>query len=56
MILKDILGLINCEFNLYIRGIKLINNYGEIIPRDLANCKIEKIEFTDALDIYLLEC
>jgi len=56
MKLRDIVDLIDCEYNMYIRGIKLINNKGEVIPRDLLNCDIEKIDFTDAIDIYLLEC
>ncbi len=56
MKLKDIVGLINCEFNIYIRGIKLIDNKSEPIPRDLLNCDIEKIDFSDYIDIYLVEC
>lgn len=56
MKLRDIVGLIDCEFNMYIRGIKLINNRIEPIPRDLLNCDIEKIDFSDVIDIYLKEC
>ena len=56
MTLREIRPLINSEFNLYIRGIKLINNFKYELPRDILNCKVEKIEFTDAIDIYLLEC
>ncbi len=55
MTLREIRPLINCEFNLYIRGIKLINNANCKIPRDILNCYIEKIEFSDYIDIYLIE-
>ena len=55
MKLKEIIGLIDGEFNMYIRGIKLINNRIEKIPRDLMNCDIEKIDFSDYIDLYLKE-
>lgn len=56
MKLRDIRPLIDCEFNMYIRGIKLINNKDYKLPRDLLNCDIKKIDFSDTIDIYLVEC
>ena len=38
MTLREIRPLINCEFNLYIRGIKLIDNANYELPRDILNC------------------
>ncbi len=55
MTLREIRPLINCEFNLYIRGIKLIDNANYELPRDILDCYVEKIEFSDYIDIYLIE-
>ena len=55
MYLRDIVDIIDGDFNMYIRGIELINNREESIPRDLLNCKVDKISFSDLIDIYLVE-
>lgn len=53
--LREIVDNIDGDFNMYIRGIKLIDNRREPIPRDLLNCKVNKISFSDLIDIYLVE-
>ena len=55
MHLRDIVDVIDGDFNMYIRGIKLIDNRREPIPRDILNCKVEKIGFSDLIDLYLVE-
>ncbi len=55
MKLKDILELLdnNLDFNIYVRGIKLINNRTEEIPRDLRNAEVEKIGMSELIDVYI---
>ena len=52
MKIRDVVAVIDGEFNMVINNIKLINNRIEPIPEKLLDLEVKKIDFSDLIDIY----
>lgn len=53
MILKDLLVILNCDYDLIVEGVRLVNNDINEMPKSIKEAEIKDIKLDKKLEIYL---